>query len=223
MFFVCFFIVQRTCLVVPTTFYRKIALFNTFFNHFHYIKFYFFYFILCIYIYFTFNYIWFLNVPLVKSNTWSQTTYMHFVAAHTDDVFLTSKKAFFFPIDQLYGYRYINQTPSECQWLCNKYYHFQRGPDYECLKAFYTSLRCDYQLSRSLTALIDRKCKQLITQFCQTMQTTLINKVSMVHQDSIWFSLYERATINIIGGNVHFCALTVAPLLCLHGMWVFFC
>ncbi len=34
---------------------------------------------------------------------------------------------------------------------------------FECVKAFYTSLRCDYQLSRSLTGFIDRKCKQLIT------------------------------------------------------------
>lgn len=99
----------------------------------------------------------------------------------------------------------------------------------ECLKAFYTSQRCDHQLSRSLTGLIDRKCKQLITQFCQTMQTILINKVSMEHQNSekseasIWFSLYERATINIIGGNLNLCALTVAPLLCLHVMWVYFC
>lgn len=52
------------------------------------------------------------------------------------------------------------------------------------------------------------------------MQTTFINNVSMVHQDSIWFSLYKRATINIIGGNHHFCALT--SLLCLHGKWGIF-
>ncbi len=91
------------------------------------------------------------------------TTYMHFVAvAHTDHVFLTSKKVVFFPIDQLYGYQYTNQTPLECQWHCNSIFR-EDHIMFECVKAFYTSLRCDYQLSRSLTGFIDRKCKQLIT------------------------------------------------------------
>jgi len=62
----------------------------------------------------------------------------------------------------------------------------------------------------SAVQITDRKHKHLITEFSQSVQTTLIDKVSNMFQDSekseasIWFSLYEPATINIIGGNLHF-------------------
>lgn len=80
-----------------------------------------------------------------------------------------------------------------------------------------------YQLTRSLKLARQtgkaKLSKHFIVQLCQSVQTIPIDKVSSMLQDaekskaSIWFSLYEPAAINIIEGNLHFCALTAALLL----------